>query len=168
MSLSTGHKVTLFVAILGAAVTVGVALYTLSPEMIHDEIQPPEYIPTYSSSDFHFKVSNDGGKPGSYYLMFNCKDESISFMKRSNEDYENELGFGYALPKDDTDSWHISVKANKSYTPENTSFTFTYVDACGIIHDVESYTFYYDFDDGFNRYVYKEMKFDSKRTISFN
>ncbi len=166
MALTKNQKIAVCSTALIALVTIWVTLYTHSPDLIHSEFEPPEYIPVNKMpNDFHLDIGNYGAKTGSYYLTLASDNASLNFGKGFSDDYQSELNFGYSLPPNDIDQWQLYVKHNDSCVSENISFVFSFTDKSGFIHRTERYTCYYDFDSESNKYTYKNMTRDGGLSI---
>lgn len=166
MALTKNQKIAVYSTVLLAAVSIWVTMYTHSPDLIHNEFQPPDHISANKmSNDFYFEIGNYGQKTGSYYLTLTSNDESLDFKKGFNGDYQSELGFGYSLPPNDVDSCFLYMKQNDSYIPQNLNFVFSVTDRSGIVHKTERYTSYYDFDSESNRYIYNNTEYHWSRSI---
>ncbi|WP_319508142.1 hypothetical protein [uncultured Methanolobus sp.] len=164
MPYSTNQKIAIFAALLTAAVAVWATLYTNSPDIVHSVIEHPDSIQdTYYPADFYFEISNHGVKTGSYEVTLTSNNNSMDFSSESKGDFKRELDYSFALPPNDMDPCFLYVKENESHVKENITITLSIVDRCGIIHDIDQYTYYYDFDSESHRYVFRDVEFNFKR-----
>lgn len=158
----------ILVAIAGILVTIAIAVYTFSPNLVPTELNPPPEINYNLDKPFSFSLHNYGEKAGSYYVQMSS---DTLLVKVKNSEYKNQVGIAKHI-EDGSDSTHIFyLKANESNLPMNITFKLTYLDKSPLIFNKKYvWNYYYKLDDslGYGQYAFGNVQSKENDCIPLN
>ena len=164
MTLTNNHKIMIFGIIIGAFVTIWTTTYMSSPDLIHNEIIPPNVISSKPEANrLYFSLTNYGEKKGVYGL--HLKSEDVLFSRSNSydlNDYQHNIELSYVLPPEDNDQYFFYFIANESNLKPNVTVTFNYFDKSHLLDKEQKIVLYYELDNS-NKYLLKSQNSNNKK-----